>query len=239
MSEPLLEVRDVHTYYGDSHVLHGVSLTVDEGEIVALLGRNGAGKTTTIRSIMGLTQPRRGTVTLKGTDVTGYEPYRIARAGIGLVPEERRVFPDLTVRDNLEVVRAADSSWTLERIYDVFPALNELEDSLGKHLSGGEQQMLTIARALVRDPDLLLLDEPTEGLAPTIVEDIEDLLEEIIETGITVLLTEQNTRFALDHSDRAYIVDRGEIAWDGSVEELRESEDVIGRYLSLAKVGEE
>ena len=239
MSEPLLEVRDVHTYYGDSHVLHGVSLTVDEGEIVALLGRNGAGKTTTIRSIMGLTQPRRGTVTLKGTDVTGYEPYRIARAGIGLVPEERRVFPDLTVRDNLEVVRAADSSWTLERIYDVFPALNELEDSLGKHLSGGEQQMLTIARALVRDPDLLLLDEPTEGLAPTIVEAIEDLLEEIIETGITVLLTEQNTRFALDHSDRAYIVDRGEIAWDGSVEELRESEDVIGRYLSLAKVGEE
>ncbi|WP_424018881.1 ABC transporter ATP-binding protein [Halorientalis pallida] len=232
----ILTVDDIHTYYGQSHVLHGVSLDIDEGESVALLGRNGAGKTTTLRSILGMTPPRSGEITFKGERVDGKEPYQIARRGIGLVPEERRVFPELSVADNIEVVMDDGGEWTRERVYDVFPALREHQHQLGGQLSGGQQQMLTIARALVTDPDLLLLDEPSEGLAPNIVADLKSLLSDVLDTGITVLLTEQNTEFAFDLAERAYILSKGDVAWRGDIETLRESEDVIGKYLSVGAV---
>jgi branched-chain amino acid transport system ATP-binding protein len=233
----ILTVDDIHTYYGQSHVLHGVSLDVAEGESVALLGRNGAGKTTTLRSIIGMTPPREGRIEFKGERVDGMEPYQIARRGIGLVPEERRVFPELTVDDNIEVVMTDEGEWDRERVYDVFPALREHRTQLAGQLSGGQQQMLTIARALVTDPDLLLLDEPSEGLAPNIVADLQSLLEDVLDTGITVLLTEQNTEFAFDLAERAYILSKGEVTWEGDVETLQESEDVISKYLSVAAVG--
>ncbi|WP_336000721.1 ABC transporter ATP-binding protein [Halorientalis halophila] len=233
----ILTVDDIHTYYGQSHVLHGVSLDVAEGESVALLGRNGAGKTTTLRSIIGMTPPREGRIEFKGERVDGMEPYQIARRGIGLVPEERRVFPELSVDDNIEVVMAKGGEWDRERVYDVFPALREHRTQLAGQLSGGQQQMLTIARALVTDPDLLLLDEPSEGLAPNIVADLKSLLEDVLDTGITVLLTEQNTEFAFDLAERAYILSKGEVTWEGDVETLQESEDVISKYLSVAAVG--
>ncbi|MFC7157121.1 ABC transporter ATP-binding protein [Halomarina halobia] len=235
----MLEVRGVHTYYGQSHVLHGVSLDVERGEIVALLGRNGAGKTTTLRSVIGLTPPRDGTIRFEGERIDGLEPYRIARRGIGYVPEDRRVFPELSVEDNLNVVLDRDSDWSVERAFELFPALEEHAHRLGGQLSGGQQQMLTIARALVTDPDLLLLDEPSEGLAPTIVEDLETLLENVIETGITVLLAEQNTNFAFSLADRAFLLSRGRVEWDGTIEELQSRDDLIGRYLSVANVGTE
>lgn len=232
-----LSVRNIHTYYGQSHVLHGVSLDVEEGESVALLGRNGAGKTTTLRSIIGMTPPREGEIHFRGERIDGQEPFRIARRGIGLVPEERRVFPELTVSDNLDVVMAKGGDWTKERAYEAFPALGESRNRLAGQLSGGQQQMLTIARALVTDPDLLLLDEPSEGLAPNIVADLKELLGEILETGITVLLTEQNTKFAFDLCERSYILSKGTVAWEGDVDELQERDDVIGKYLSVAEVG--
>lgn len=235
----ILSVRDIHTYYGQSHVLHGVSLDVEAGESVALLGRNGAGKTTTLRSIVGMTPPREGEIHFKGERIDGLEPYQISRRGIGLVPEERRVFPELSVDDNLEVVRTSGGEWTKERAYDAFPALREHRDQLAGQLSGGQQQMLTIARALVTDPELLLLDEPSEGLAPTIVANLKELLEEVMDTGITVLLTEQNTSFAFDLAERSYILSKGSVAWEGTTAELRDREDVIGRYLSVAEVGVE
>ena len=233
----ILTVDDIHTYYGQSHVLHGVSIEVEKGESVALLGRNGAGKTTTLRSIVGMTPPRQGRIEFKGERIDGDEPYRIARRGIGLVPEERRVFPELTVADNLDVVMDSDSDWSHERAYDVFPALGEHRDQLAGQLSGGQQQMLTIARALVTDPDLLLLDEPSEGLAPNIVADLRSLLSDVLDTGITVLLTEQNTEFAFDLAERAYILSTGDVAWKGDIETLRERDDVIDKYLSVAAVG--
>lgn len=232
----MLELDRVHTYYGESHILHGVSLDIEEGEIVALLGRNGAGKTTTMRSIIGLTPPRESEIRFHGERIDGLEPYQIARRGIGYVPEERRVFPELDVEDNLEVVRATDSDWTIDRVYELFPALEEHSHRLGGQLSGGQQQMLTIARALVTDPELLLLDEPSEGLAPTIVEDLERLLENIIESGITVFLTEQNTNFAFSLAERAYLLSKGQVKWDGTIDELQSQDDLIGRYLSVANV---
>jgi len=232
----ILTVDDIHAYYGQSHVLHGVSLDIAEGESVALLGRNGAGKTTTLRSIMGMTPPRDGEITFKGERIDDLQPYQIARRGIGMVPEERRVFPELTVADNIDVVMNDDGEWTKDRVYDVFPALREYQDQLGGQLSGGQQQMLTIARALVNDPDLLLLDEPSEGLAPNIVSNLKSLLREVLDTGITVLLTEQNTEFAFDLADRAYILSKGELAWDGDVETLKTRDDVIGKYLSVSAV---
>ncbi|WP_254538508.1 ABC transporter ATP-binding protein [Halomarina litorea] len=233
----LLELEDVHTYYGQSHVLHGVSMDVEEGEIVALLGRNGAGKTTTLRSIVGLTPPRSGSVTFHGERIDGLAPFQTARRGIGYVPEDRRVFPDLSVADTLEVTMARDSPWDHDRIYELFPALDEHSHRLGGQLSGGQQQMLTIARALVTDPDLLVLDEPSEGLAPNIVADLRTLLKEVIETGITVLLTEQNTAFAFALAERAYLLSKGQVTWEGTVAELRDSEEVIGQYLAVSDAG--
>jgi branched-chain amino acid transport system ATP-binding protein len=229
----LLEVDDIHTYYGQSYVLQGVTMEVEEGEVVTLLGRNGAGKTTTIRSIMGIQAPRRGDVRFKGTNIAGKEPYEISRLGVGFVPEDRRLFPELTVRENLETVMAKNSDWTVDRVYDVFPKLEERESNDGDQLSGGEQQMLAIARALVTDPEFLMLDEPSEGLAPIIVDNLRELISDVTDYGITVLLTEQNVRFALKLADRAYLLDKGQIQWSGTAEELDEHEEIQERYLTV------
>lgn len=233
----ILTVNDIDTYYGQSHVLRGVSIEIAEGESVALLGRNGAGKTTTLRSIIGMTPPRDGEIYFRGDRIDGLESYQIARRGLGFVPEERRVFPELSVVDNLAVVMNRDSNWPYDRIYELFPALEEHSHTLAGQLSGGQQQMLTIARALVTDPDLLLLDEPSEGLAPTIIAALKELLRDVLDTGITVLLTEQNTNFAFELAERSYIISKGQVAWEGEIDELREREDIIGKYLSVAEVG--
>jgi len=232
----LLDVQGINTYYGLSHILFDVSLQVDRGEVVVLLGRNGAGKTTTMRSVMGLTSPKSGTVIFNGHDVTGMVPYKVARLGIGFVPEDRRIFPDLTVRANLEVgLRKSKgiTNWTIERIYEIFPRLEGLANRRGGNLSGGEQQMLTISRTLMGNPDLILLDEPSEGLAPIIVKVLGDFIDLLKREGTTVLLSEQNVRFSLKHSDRAYIVDNGHIKYHGTIEELEKNEDVKKRYLAV------
>jgi branched-chain amino acid transport system ATP-binding protein len=229
----LIEVDDIHTYYGQSYVLQGVTMDVDEGEVVTLLGRNGAGKTTTIRSIMGIQPPRRGEIRFDGTNIVGKEPYQISRMGIGFVPEDRRLFPELTVRENLETVMAKNSDWTVDRVFDVFPKLEEREKNDGDQLSGGEQQMLAIARALVTDPEFLMLDEPSEGLAPIIVEDLQELIGDVTDYGITVLMTEQNVRFALELADRAFLLDKGQIQWSGTAAELDDDEEMQERYLTV------
>lgn len=232
-----LEVQRINTYYGLSHILFDVSLEVDKGEVVVLLGRNGAGKTTTMRSIMGLTQPMNGNVRFNGEDITGMMPYQVARKGIGFVFEDRRIFPDLSVHANLEVgLRATKdkaNKWTFERVYDLFPRLKQLSKRRGGTLSGGEQQMLTICRTLMGNPGLLLLDEPSEGLAPIIVQDLGKFIDVVKQEGMTVLLSEQNVKFALKHSDRAYIVDSGHIKYQGSIKELEKDEDVKKRYLAV------
>ena len=232
-----LEVERINTYYGLSHILFDVSLEVDKGEVVVLLGRNGAGKTTTMRSIMGLTAPKGGFVKFNGRDITGMQPYQVARLGIGFVFEDRRIFPDLSVHANLEVgLRTAKdkaNKWTLERVYDLFPRLKQLSKRRGGALSGGEQQMLTICRTLMGNPRLLLLDEPSEGLAPIIVQDLGKFIDVVKQEGMTVLLSEQNVKFALQHSDRAFIVDSGHIKYQGSISELEKDEDVKKRYLAV------
>jgi len=230
----MLEVEGIHTYYGLSHILFGVSLNVPEGQIVCILGRNGAGKSTTMRSIMGLTPPRQGTINFKGETVTGKKPYQLARQGMGYVPDDRRVFADLTVGDNLEISERSigdDTTWTKDSVYDFFPALRHIDSRKAGFLSGGEQQMLTIARALMINPDFLLLDEPTEGLAPMIVEVLEERIGQLRDKGLTVLLAEQNQRVALKLSDRGYIIDNGVIRYHGSIKDLQENEEVRKKYL--------
>ena len=232
----MLEVESIHTYYGLSHILFGVSLNVPEGQIVCILGRNGAGKSTTMRSIMGLTPPRQGTINFKGETVTGKKPYQLARQGMGYVPDDRRVFADLTVGDNLEISERSagdDTTWTKNSVYDFFPALRQIDSRKAGLLSGGEQQMLTIARALMLNPDFLLLDEPTEGLAPMIVEVLEEQIGQLRDKGLTVLLAEQNQRVALKLSDRGYIIDNGVIRYHGSIDELKENEEVMKKYLLI------
>jgi len=230
----MLEVEGIHTFYGLSHILFGVSLHVERGEVVCLLGRNGAGKTTTLKSIIGLTPPRRGSIRFKGEDITGKAPYLITRKGIGYVPDDRRIFADLTVRENLEIAAReaqGDRKWDLETVYNLFPALKGIESRKGGYLSGGEQKMLAIARALMGNPELLLLDEPMEGLAPMLVCALEEQIAKLKETGLTVLLAEQNVRSALRLSDRGYIIDNGQIRYQGTVKELRENEEVRKKYL--------
>ena len=228
---PLLEARDIHTYYGTSHVLFGVSLHVQPGEVVALLGRNGVGKTTTIHSIMGVTPPRSGSIHFQGREIARQRPYRIARSGIALVPAGRRIFPTLTVRENLEVARKAPptgkgSRWTVEQIHELFPPLKARETHKGSELSGGEQQMLAIGRALMGNPDFLLLDEPAEGLAPLIVGLLRDMLLQLKGQGLTMLLCEQNIGFATAVSDRGYVLDKGTVKFEGPVDELKNSPEV-------------
>jgi branched-chain amino acid transport system ATP-binding protein len=233
---PILAVEDLYTSYGLSQVLFGVSLEVAAGECVCLLGRNGVGKTTTMRSIMGLTPPRQGRVVWKGRDVSGRPPYQIADLGIGFVPEDRRIFADLTVWENLDVAarrRDGASGWTLERVFDLFPKLRELVDRQGGFLSGGEQQMLTIARTLMGNPELLLLDEPSEGLAPLVVDHLKEQIARLKRDGLTILLAEQNVDFCLDLADRVYVLEKGHIRYHGSVQAFREDESVRAQYLAL------
>ena len=231
----LLETHDLHTAYGLSRVLFGVSLEVRAGECVCLLGRNGVGKSTTMRSIMGLTPPQSGRVRFNGTDITGWAPYRIARAGLGFVPEDRRIFADLTVWENLDVARraAAGNGFTLERVFDLFPKLRELTDRQGGHLSGGEQQMLTIARTLMGNPQLLLLDEPSEGLAPIVVDHLRDQIARLRREGLTILLAEQNTEFSLSLADRVYVLEKGSIKFSGPATRLRDDASLRHELLAL------
>jgi branched-chain amino acid transport system ATP-binding protein len=230
----ILTVDDINTYYGNSHVLHGVSLEIDEGEVVTLLGRNGAGKTTTMRSIIGASPPRSGSITYRGEEISGLSSDEINGLGISLVPEDRRVFPTLTVQENLRLAHnLASDPRPVEEMYELFPALDDLRNSNGRNLSGGEQQMVSVARALVQSPDVLLLDEPTEGLAPVIVDDLREIVQTVVDQNVTVLLTEQNVDFAFDLAERGYIMDTGEIVFDGTVEEIRDREDLLETYLSV------
>jgi branched-chain amino acid transport system ATP-binding protein len=232
VSAPLLEVRDIHTAYGLSRVLFGVSIEVRAGECVCLLGRNGVGKSTTMRSIMGLTPPQSGRVSFKGGDITGWEPYRVARTGIGFVPEDRRIFADLTVWENLDVAQRG-GRWTVERVFDLFPTLRELTGRHGGYLSGGEQQMLTIARTLMGDPELLLLDEPSEGLAPLIVDHLGEQIARLKAEGLTILLAEQNTEFSLALADRVYVLEKGAIRFAGTAAALRDNPALRHELLAL------
>ena len=229
----MLEVEDVHTYYGVSHVLQGISLRVGEGEALGILGRNGMGKTTLIRSIIGFTPPRRGVVRLRGDDITRWPPYRMVAAGLALVPQGRRVFASLTVRENLDVARRAGGRWTLERVEALFPRLAERARSRASSLSGGEQQMLAIGRALMTDPRLLLLDEPTEGLAPLLVREVGRVLGELRRAGLSILLVEQNLPLALSVVDRVHILSRGQIVHSARPDALAADEAVKSRYLGV------
>jgi branched-chain amino acid transport system ATP-binding protein len=220
----VLEASGLHTYYGKSHILHGVSLTVNEGEVVALLGRNGAGKTTTLRTLVGLTPAREGSVTILGSDVTTWPSYRIAALGVGFVPEGRRIFAQLTVDENLRVPLERPGPWTIQRVYELFPRLAKRKSNKGRQLSGGEQEMLAIARALLLNPKLLLLDEPSQGLAPLVVQEVFRVVTSARNEGISVLLVEQNVRGAVEVADRAYVLDDGRVVYEGPAAEFAKDE---------------
>jgi branched-chain amino acid transport system ATP-binding protein len=233
----ILEVNNIYTAYGLSQILFGVSLKVQEGEVISLLGRNGVGKTTTLRSIMGLTPPKSGSIKWRAEEIAGKPTYQISRLGIGFVPEDRRIFSDLTVWENLDVaIRPSgkkENAWTLERVFDLFPALRPLQKRKGGYLSGGEQQMLTIARTLMSNPDLLLLDEPSEGLAPIVVHQLGEQIAKLRQEGMTILLCEQNTRFSLDLSDRLYILEKGTVKYEGTVQDFMKDEKIGRAYLAI------
>lgn len=231
----LLRVKDINAFYGISHILFNVSLDVDEGEVVCLLGRNGVGKTTTLRSIMGLTPFRSGSILFRGSELSGKQPFEIARMGIGFVPEDRIIFPDLTVKENLEmgVKRKSDGRWTLDRVFRMFPILEKRHSQMGGTLSGGEQQMLTIGRTLMGNPALLMLDEPSEGLAPLVARELSSQVRNLKRDGMPILLTEQNTSFTLMLSDRGYILEKGQVRWDGLVSELKEKPEILRNYLGI------
>jgi branched-chain amino acid transport system ATP-binding protein len=225
----MLEVQGIHTYYGLSHILFDVSLKVKRGQVVCLLGRNGAGKTTTFRSIMGLNPPSRGHIRFNDADVTGIPSYQRVRKGMGWVPDDRRIFADLTVGENLEIAEresSGEDKWNKQRVYDLFPALKDMDTRKGGLLSGGEQKMLAIGRALMTNPLFLLLDEPTEGLAPVLVKSLGDRIQKLKEIGLTVLLAEQNVKFTLALSDYGYIIDNGRICYQGPVDELIDNPEV-------------
>jgi branched-chain amino acid transport system ATP-binding protein len=229
----MLSVNGIHTFYGLSHILFEVSLTVSQGEIVGLLGRNGAGKSTTMRSIMGLTPPRQGTITFKAKPITREKAFLLVRRGIAYVPDDRRVFADLSVDDNLEITFRRNDDWNKGRVYDLFPVLGEIRSRRGGNLSGGEQQMLAIGRALMSSPELLLLDEPTEGLAPLIVRDLERQIVKLRETGISILLSEQNVKSALKLISRVYVIDNGRIRFEGVLADFEANEEIKKKYLMV------
>jgi branched-chain amino acid transport system ATP-binding protein len=236
-----LEICNLNTYYGESHILQGVDLKVARGEFVALLGRNGMGKSTTLKSIMGMVVPKSGTITFEGKNITGLLPYKVSRAGIAYVPEERRIFSELTVKDNLLLGvkggKPGDTSdpkvWFLERIFEHFPKLKERENSEGRHLSGGEQQMLAIGRALMGNPRLLLVDEPSEGLAPLMVMEVQNVLADINKAGVTILLVEHNLRMALSLAGRVCLMGKGHIGYEGTSEDLIENKEMREKYLEV------
>jgi branched-chain amino acid transport system ATP-binding protein len=237
----MIALEKVHSYYGTSHILQGIDLQVKTGEVVSLLGRNGAGKTTTLKTIIGLLSPARGTITYKGERISGLKPFKIARKGIAYVPEERAVFVHLSVIENLQIATVGmagrlHGKWTVQRIFEKFPRLAERVNQKGGTLSGGEQQMLTIARALMSEPDLLLLDEPSEGLAPLIVEELQKVIMEIADEGITVLLVEQNLDMVTAMAQRHYILDQGRIVYHGTNDEFMANEEIKDRYLTLSSV---
>ncbi len=234
-SQTVLKVDCIDTFYGQSHVLQGISLSINEGEIVSLLGRNGGGNPPTLRSIMGLTPPRSGKILLRNTNIVGKPPYQIAQMGIGYMPDDRRVFPDLTLYENLELARRLSKkgkvSWTFEKIYQLFPVFIDLKERKGTQLSGGEQKMLAIARALMKNPDLLLLDEPSEGLAPLIVLNLIEVITNIRKEGVTILLADQNLKFCRKTSDRGYILEKGMVQHHGLMEEIWQNEEIVKKYL--------
>jgi len=234
----LLEVKDLNTYYGESHVLQGISLALDQGEIVALLGRNGMGKSTTLKSLMGLVKPRSGEIIFRGKDIAGYPPYKVARAGIGYVPEERRIFASLSVLENLSMgVKAEkagkDNGWSLDRIFEHFPLLKKRSSSKGSHLSGGEQQMLAIGRTLMGNPELLMVDEPTEGLSPLLVKEVRDMVADINKAGISILLVEHNLKVATSLADRMYLMGKAHIGFTGNVQDLEAQPEIREKYLEV------
>ncbi|MEJ2360418.1 MAG: ABC transporter ATP-binding protein [Gammaproteobacteria bacterium] len=230
----LLEVDKINSYYGDSHVLFDLSLRINEHEVVALLGRNGAGKSTTLKSLMGAVKPHDGNIVFDGQEIRGLPPYEIAQLGIQLVPEERRIFGSLNVEENLQLAAmSAPKAWTLEKIYDYFPRLKERRRSRGTDLSGGEQQMLAIARALIRDARLILLDEPFEGLAPIIVQDLLGVAKQLAEEGRTIIIVEQNVAAALSIAQRVYIINNGHLVYEGTPEELQERPQIMHEYLGV------
>ena len=231
----MLQVDNIHTYYGDSHILHGVSLDVKAGQVTSLLGRNGAGKTTTLLTMMGYLAPRQGSVTYKGQDISGKPAHRISRMGLGFVPQERGVFASLTVEENLTVAARSgrDGRWTLPRIYELFPRLKARRGNMGNQLSGGEQQMVSIARALMLNPDVILLDEPSEGLAPLIVQEIIEIVKRLRNEGLGVLLIEQNLGAALELGDVHYVLSKGQVCFVGNSETLRNDEGVLSAHLSV------
>ncbi|MFO1028990.1 MAG: ABC transporter ATP-binding protein [Acetobacteraceae bacterium] len=233
----MLTVRDLHSYYGRAHILHGLSFTLSAGEVTVLLGRNGAGKSTTLKSLLRLVRPAAGQVVFDGRDISAWDSYRIARAGIGYVPEDRRIFTALTVMENLEVgrqpPRAGRPAWTAERLFALFPNLAQMRDRTGGRMSGGEQQMLAIARTLMGNPTLLLLDEPNEGLAPVIVDQMASAILALKQAGLTVLLAEQNLTFAARVADRAIVIETGRIVWSGSMADFLADEAARTTYLSV------
>ena len=237
MTAKVLRVDNLHTFYGKSHILHGVSMEVAEGEIVTLLGRNGAGKTTTLRSLCGLTPAREGRIDIFGQDTTHWPAYKIARLGVGYVPEGRKIFPNLTVLENLAVPMTRPGYWTVDRVLELFPNLEARRDSWGRQLSGGEQEMLAIARALLINPKLLLLDEPSQGLAPLLVREVFRVVGSMRAQGISILLVEQNARFGLEVADRVYVLNDGEVIHSGSAQELAKDETRV-RALAGAGAGQ-
>ena len=232
-----LEVEGIHTSYGLSQVLFGVTMNLEAGQIVAMIGRNGVGKTTTMRSIIGLTPPSKGRVSFEGKDITGWPAHKVARPGIGFVPEERRIFPELTVWENLDIARrpatAGTEEWNEDRVFGLFPDLRDIQQRAGGVLSGGQQQMLTIARCLMGNPRLILLDEPSEGLAPKVVEDLREQVKKLKETGISILMAEQNLGFVLYLSDYCHIMEKGEIKYSGTPADLKANQEILDQYLTL------
>ncbi len=236
----MLEVRDIHSYYGGSHILHGVTMDLKAGEMVCLLGRNGVGKSTTLKSIMGIVQPKQGSVRFNDKELIGSAPYQVARLGIGYVPEDRRIFNSLTVHENLlmgikagKKENAGGNSWSIEQVYELFPNLRKRRNNKGAHLSGGEQQMLTVSRTLMGNPSIILVDEPTEGLAPILARDVLDMMATVRQSGVTVLMVEQNFKLAVKVADRFYVMTKGQIVFEGDREALLSAEDVRKKYLEV------